>query len=256
MTRHIQKISRVFRSTSKQQGEGIMKKMKQTYLALLAAAALIAAGLSTGSADAAPILFDIDGKGTSYGPTADAADFIAVGVAGLTGSETVLSAQVNGVVNPISSGGVTISFDSNYQLTWNLTTGQLPTLNAGASEDLRRDYIFITTTQGSIGVSIGGTLGLSAKKIYTLHLIGNNGSFDQTSTFQPIDGSNITFASTAADSTGFLAVEFETGAGYVDGVDTLDFTWSIASPETGVFQGFAIVFVGPVVPRGTLISIR
>ncbi len=140
-----------------------------------------------------------------------------------------------------------------------LERGKAPTEATGnlqASEDLRRDYIFITTTQGSIGVSIGGTLGLSAKKIYTLHLIGNNGSFDQTSTFQPIDGSNITFASTAADSTGFLAVEFETGAGYVDGVDTLDFTWSIASPETGVFQGFAIVFVGPVVPRGTLISIR
>jgi hypothetical protein len=114
---------------------------------------------------------------------------------------------------------------------------------------LFRDYLFLysadTNRDGPINVGLGGSLGLAASSTYTLYLFGNvDGSADQDSEFTPSDGTHVTYASTAA-SGGGIVVEFTTGAGYVDGTDTVDFVWSngTVDPTFGVFNGFAITAV-------------
>lgn len=205
-----------------------MKKMKQTYLTLLAAATISAAS------NAAPILFDINGANSPN--NADASDFIAVGVTMLTGSETVIAAAAGGNTSSASAGGITLSFDAT-ALALNLNDTQAAGLDPNAA-DLLRDYYYLYT-ETSRSASIGGSLGLSAGETYTLTLIGTLApAFDYDGDFTPVNGANITYASTVTGN-GVFAVNFTTGAGYVDGTDTLDFTWG-RTGDFAVFNGFAI----------------
>jgi glucosylceramidase len=192
---------------------------------LVAAVALIQSAAAT-------VLLDI---GLAGKPIASAADFTAVGVKGLSGTETV------GNVNAVYVDDPATSFV--------FTTGQTMTFSARAqgafSKDLGNemlnDYLYLqqsTAHGGPITVTLGN-LGLDPGAIYTLHLFGREGSSNQRSAFTPLDTQGITFSS-LTPSNGDLTVRFTTSASYAG--EPLNFTWERAagSPNFAAFNGIAI----------------
>jgi glucosylceramidase len=192
---------------------------------VVAAVALIQSASAT-------VLLDI---GLAGKPVASAADFTAVGVKGLSGTETV------GNVNAVYVDDPATSFV--------FTTGQTMTFSARAqgafSKDLGNemlnDYMYLqqsTGHGGPITVTLGN-LGLDPGAIYTLHLFGREGSSNQRSAFTPLDTQGITFSS-LTPSNGDLTVRFTTSASYAG--EPLNFTWERAagSPNFAAFNGIAI----------------
>lgn len=184
-----------------------------------------------------PVLLNINSA--TYPTACSVANYQALGVSGLTGSETI--SQFSPAFNaPLTSpmtfgngGQVLFLSDTSNGGTWAKSTG------AGPNNGLMDCYLFITdNTVRTITVS---NLNLLPGTNYTLYVLGTipiSGTAED-GLFQPVNTPNIAFASTAS-AHGALTVPFTTSAAYSN-ENTLQFTWTRASSGNGSFQGLAIV---------------
>lgn len=192
-----------------------------------------------------PILLNIS---DSTFPTAcTVAQFQAMGVGGLTGSEAIsqISPAANTTVSSplIFTNGGQVIYMSSTAGAWAKNTG-LGGTPAGGLLDL---YLY-NSSATAITMTVSN-LNLTANTNYTLYLIGTvpSSGTNEDGLFTPVNTPGITFASTTSGH-GVLSVGFTTSATVV-GTNTLKFTWArYASSGDGVFSGLAIVPGSPTNP--------
>lgn len=184
----------------------------------------------------------------AYSTPCTVSQFQAVGVGGLTGTESISQCSPDNntaVTSPMTftNVGQTIFFTGGTvtALTRNTGPGSSP---AGALLD---SYVSATTT---VSMSVSN-LNLTPNTTYTLYLIGTipASGTNEDGLFTPLNNNpDIVFAGTTPGH-GMLRVQFTTSASYVN-TDTLNFTWAPSELfGDGVFQGLAIVpgvAAGPV----------
>jgi rhamnogalacturonan endolyase len=185
-----------------------------------------------------PILLNIS---DSTFPTAcNVAQFQAVGVGGITGSETISQfapASASTVNSPLTftNGGQVIYMSSSVG-AWAKNTG-LGGTSAGGLLDL-----YLYNASAMVITMTVSNLNLTANTNYTLYLIGTvpSSGTNEDGLFTPVNTPGITFASNASGH-GVLSVGFTTSA-TVGATNTLKFTWArYASSGDGVFSGLAII---------------
>ena len=201
--------------------------------------------LATAGASEASLLVDFGnfGAGTS-------ADFTTLGVAGLTGAESVETITAANFFNTSYSQGAGL-------LTFDFTGGVAGVGNVGAVTDaptsLTGDYWYLQSTQApSVTASISNA-GLSASTEYTLYIYGSlDSAFDQDSEFGGVNNANVTFDSVAV-SPKILEVNFTTSAGYDElSGDTIDFYWEISADPTADFGAMNALAIVEVPEPGSL----
>ena len=201
--------------------------------------ALIIVGLVPLRASAqTPILLNI--SSSTFSTACNVAQFQAMGVGGLTGSEVISQfspAAASTVSSPLTfTNGGQVVYMTSTAGAWAKNTGLGGTPAGGLL-----DFYLYNASATTITMTVSN-LNLTANTNYTLTLIGTipSSGTNEDGLFTPVHTPGITFATTASGH-GVLSVGFTTSASVV-GTNVIKFTWArYASSGDGVFSGLAIV---------------
>jgi len=178
---------------------------------------------------------------STYPTACTVGQYQAVGVAGLTGTETISQyspAFLATVTSPMTftNGGQKIYMSSTAG-AYAKNTGPGNTPDGGLL-----DLYLYNNTATAITMSVSN-LNLTPNTTYTLTLIGTvpNNSPAEDGQFTPLNTNpHIIYTSTTSGH-GVFTVQFTTSAAYIN-TDTLNFTWARYAPSgDGVFDGLTIV---------------
>lgn len=217
--------------------------MRILFASIVALVVSHGAGVSAGA-----LLIDINRAGS--GTTATAAEFTAAGVAeDLTGVAVTGINVVSDQGSGFSGGGITFSFSSNYDASYDVSATASNSNPTGNS--LLDSYVYFSNTSvngGPADVTLSGLSALlDANTNYKLYLFGTAGlNANQNSEFTfPLAGTTKTTEVPGALSDSSVSFDFSTG-GTVD--STLAFHWSrIGSNLFAVLNGIAITSAIPEV---------